>query len=181
MTDDELSKLFPGVSADRPLECCECKKKINVLYTEVTKDHCTHTAMCADCPELEAKLHGKAIKESALADFTGANLCCGTCKTTLTAVRTGHELGCSDCYEVFDDFIRKDLLLEKHLPERFESVLPNASMHIGKTAAVATAINPSLKLVALNEALTEMLKKEDYEQAAALRDQIKKLTENQNG
>jgi protein arginine kinase activator len=41
------------------------------------------------------------------------------------------------------------------------------------------AINPSSRLLALNEALKETLSREDYEQAAWLRDQIKALTESE--
>ncbi len=42
-------------------------------------------------------------------------------------------------------------------------------------------INPSLRILALNEALNEMLKSEKYEQAAWLRDQIKALTDEREG
>ena len=48
---------------------------------------------------------------------------------------------------------------------------------MGRTPGQAVAINPSLKLLALHQALNETLSREDYEQAAWLRDQIKALTE----
>ena len=50
-------------------------------------------------------------------------------------------------------------------------------LHIGRAPGEANEISPSLRLLALNEALNETLKREDYEQAAWLRDQIKDLTE----
>ena len=40
-----------------------------------------------------------------------------------------------------------------------------------------TEISPTLRLIALNEALDETLIREDYEQAALLRDQIRALKE----
>lgn len=175
--DDDISKLFPDVQgADRPLECTECKRRIHVLYTEVVKGSKTHTAMCQECPELQCRLYGTSLKEGVTTKGAGL-LGCGNCGTTLGAVRTGHLLGCSECYEVFSEVIKQDLLMGKHLPQRFETAKPGTPLHIGRTPAVMLQANPTLKLVALNEALSEMLKKEDYEQAAHLRDQIKKITE----
>ncbi len=52
---------------------------------------------------------------------------------------------------------------------------------MGRAPGEKIEISPSLKLIALNEALSETLSREDYEQAAWLRDQIKKLTESPNG
>lgn len=176
--DEELSKLFPDAQgAERPLECSECKRRIHVLYTEVVKGSITHTAMCQECPELQCRLYGTSMKEGAAAKGVGLGLGCGTCGTTLSAVRTGHLLGCSECYSVFADIIRQDLLVSRHLPQRFETAKAGIPLHIGRTPAVMQQANPTLKLLALNEALSETLKKEDYEQAAQLRDQIKKLTE----
>ena len=60
-------KQFP----DRPLECSECKKPIAVRYTEIVGDTIIHTSMCADCPELQRRLHGTSPKEL-VANQTGA-------------------------------------------------------------------------------------------------------------
>jgi len=50
-------------------------------------------------------------------------------------------------------------------------------LHLGKTPTKPVTIPTSSRLTALNEALNEALKKENYEQAAWIRDQIKALTE----
>ena len=52
-------------------------------------------------------------------------------------------------------------------------------IHIGRAPGESLAISPSSRLLALNEALKETLNREDYEQAAWLRDQIKALTDNE--
>jgi protein arginine kinase activator len=162
---------------DRPLECGECKKPIAVRYTEIVGGVITHTSMCADCPELERRLHGKTMQEQVLSQIEGG-VVCGHCGTTLDEVRRGHRLGCTECYTVFGDLLINELIASNRIPSRLatQKTLP---IHIGRVPGESQAINPSSRLLALNEALKETLSREDYEQAAWLRDQIKALTENQ--
>jgi len=165
---------------DRPLECNECKKTIKVHYTEIVGDSFSHTSMCADCPELQRRLHGTK-QNDLVANQVGAvaGLACGNCGTTLEEVKRGHLLGCSDCYTVFEDV----LLLEMHgtnrLPSRVLPTKKSIPIHLGRSPGEQLAISPSSRLLALNEALKETLNREDYEQAALLRDQIKELTEHE--
>lgn len=166
-----------SLSYDRPMECSECKKKIAVHYTEVVNQNCSRTGMCADCPALLRRLKGisneptdRRIEEG------GTDLVCGQCGTTLEMVRTGHPLGCGTCYEIFGDIILAELLAAGKLPQ------PRANqggrpLHIGRVPGESQQINPSLRLLGLNEALSDTLLREDYEQAAWLRDQIKAITE----
>jgi protein arginine kinase activator len=163
---------------ERPLECGECKKNIAVYYTEVTANSKTTICMCADCPELQRRLHGIPAEEQPgmLGESTG--LACGNCGTTLNAVKMGAPLGCSDCYDVFDEVLLAELFAAKKIPPRLASAKKTIPIHIGRSPGETQEMNPSLKLLALNEALNETLKREDYEQAAWLRDQIKALTEN---
>ena len=163
---------------DRPLECSECKKLVTVHYTEIVGETMSQTCMCADCPELQKRLHG--IPQWGGEGLEGgAGLACGNCGTSLDAVRMGSDLGCCDCYEIFEDVIIQELLSSKKIPLRLANNKKSTPIHIGRAPGEAQEINISLRLLALNEALNETLKKEDYEQAAWLRDQIKALTENQ--
>jgi len=168
-----------GKIPERPLECSECKKPIAVRYTEIINNIITRTSMCADCPELHRRLHrapsrpkGYPLEEN----ITG--LACGNCGTTLESLRVGTPLGCSECYNVFSDVLIGEMLAAEKIPVRLATAKKSIPIHIGRSPGESQAINPSLRLLALNEALTETLKKEDYEQAAWLRDQIKALTEN---
>lgn len=168
--------------AERPLECTECKKAIAIYYTEVVGDQITHTCMCADCPEYRRRLYGGSHLLHAGSPLDGgAALACGNCGTTLEAVRMGTALGCSSCYEVFGDVILAELQAAHKIPARITSLKKTAPIHIGRAPGEILEINPSLRLLALNEALSETLQREDYEQAAWLRDQIKELTENEQG
>jgi protein arginine kinase activator len=164
---------------DRPLECSECKKAIAVHYTEIVGESTIHTCMCADCPELQRRLHGTPQPLTGNAAEGGTGLACGNCGTTLDALRVGMPLGCSDCYQVFEDVLLAELLSSGKVPNRLSNNRKTMPFHIGRSPGEVVEINPSLRLLALNEALNETLKREDYEQAAWLRDQIKALTDNQ--
>lgn len=102
---------------------------------------------------------------------------CGDCGTSLESILVGHPLGCSHCYEVFADTILEELEARNKLPVREETQRKAIILHIGRVPGETVEMSPSLRLVALNEALVETLKREDYEQAAMLRDQINALTE----
>lgn len=168
----------PEKLPDRPLECGECKKPVAVHYTEVVGKTITHTTMCSDCPELQRRLQGVPSQQTAdgKLPFEGG-LACGNCGTTLEYIRVGGSVGCSECYAVFDDILINELLAADKVPARLATAKKSAPVHIGRSTGETQEMNSSLRLLALNEALDETLKREDYEQAAFLRDQIKELTE----
>lgn len=163
---------------ERPLECSECKKPIAVHYTEIIGNSIVTTAMCADCPELQRRLHGIPSGGAGVSHpEAGTGLACGNCGTTLEAIRVGAPLGCSVCYEVFDEVLLQEMLSSEKIPPRLATTKKSVPFHIGRGPGEAQEMNPAVRLLALNDALNETLKREDYEQAAWLRDQIKALTE----
>jgi protein arginine kinase activator len=162
---------------ERPLDCSECKKPIYVCYTEIVGDKMTRTVMCADCPHLERRLYGMVRKEGISEAKGESALVCGNCGTSLEALRMGHPLGCGECYVVFADALIDVLLKEDRISRHLTSNKKTQALHIGRTPGEVTEISPTLRLIALNEALDETLVREDYEQAALLRDQIRALKE----
>ncbi len=170
----------PEKSAERPFECSECKKPTAVLYTVIEQGTVSNTVMCSSCPQLECRLHGTA----SLAQGTGqtasgqSGAVCPECGTSLANVLSGMPLGCSQCYETFADQLINELTVSnKLLPKERQKGDP---LHVGRNPGEAAGISPALKLHALNQALADTLQREDYEQAAWLRDQIKQLTEKSN-
>ncbi len=161
---------------DRPLDCSECKKPIAVLYTEIVGNSMTRTVMCADCPHLERRLHGTGTKKT-LAEGAEKEtaLTCGSCGTTLEQIRTGSLVGCPACYEVFSNILIADLIKSSRVSRHLTTNKMTMPLHIGRAPGEVSEISPTLRLIALNEALDETLIREDYEQAALLRDQIKSL------
>lgn len=167
---------------DRPVECSHCKKPVKVFYTEIEDQTITRTEMCADCPVLQQRLYGQMLPPKS-AEEAKTDLCCANCRTTLETVKTGNPLGCSECYSVFADVLVAQLIDSDSIPARVKKSLAvkrNQTIHVGKSPEKIVTIASATRLIALNEALNEALKVENYEQAAWLRDQIKTLTDSPN-
>ncbi|MGC1879323.1 MAG: UvrB/UvrC motif-containing protein, partial [Rhabdochlamydiaceae bacterium] len=167
---------------ERPVECSHCKKPIKVIYKEIVDNSIICTEMCADCPVLQQKLHGQMTEWKPREGLSEAEagLCCGNCRTTLESIKMGNPLGCSECYAVFSDVLVSELIAGDKLPAQIKKEMISKKiqpLHLGKSPNKPLTIPSSSRLTALNEALNEALKKENYEQAAWLRDQIKALTE----
>lgn len=173
MTDNPKDE---RVHPDRPLECSECKNPIDVHYTEIAGNQCTKTGMCNTCPQLQKHLKG-APEEDKGTTGEGTILECGGCGTTLANVKVGHLVGCSHCYEVFGDVLINELMTTHKIFPGIVKKRKSIPLHVGRSPGEILEISPSIKLIALNEALEETLKREDYEQAALLRDQIQSLTD----
>ncbi len=167
---------------ERPVECSHCKKTISVEYKEITEDSTITTNMCSDCPLLERKLHGQANATAPLEGWSEqqAGVCCGNCGTNLEWIKMGNTLGCPECYDVFSDVLLANLLETEKIPSRLKKRVKMKShlpLHVGRSPHEEGGIAPSEQITSLSEALKEALKKENYEQAAWLRDQIKSLLE----
>jgi len=163
---------------DRPVECSQCKKKVKIVYKEIVDDSVICTEMCLDCPILQERLHGEAL--AAAGKEKSRELCCSRCGTSLEMVKMGQPLGCSECYAAFSDVLVAEMLETDALPPSLRKKLAGKrtqSIHIGKSPDKPLDITLSSRLTSLNEALNDALKRENYEQAASLRDQIKALTE----
>lgn len=165
--------------ADRPIECSQCKKAIKIVYKEIVDDAVVCSDMCADCPLLNQRLHGKEQNTNGGAAVTaGEGLCCGHCHTSLEAIRMGNPLGCGECYNIFSEAIVLELIQADRIPSALRKNIlgkKTQSLHIGKGPHPAPGPTPAAKLTSLHEALNDALKKENYEQAAWIRDQIKGL------
>lgn len=160
---------------ERPLECAECRKAISIKYTEIIGDAVVNLYMCESCPEYHRRMKG-GDKTCLPSKLEGA-LACGNCGTTLDAVRMGNTVGCSICYEVFGETIFYELLSAGKIPARLDKFMKTEPLHIGRAPGEYKEASAMMKFVALNEALSDTLKAENYEQAAVLRDQIKELTD----
>ena len=161
---------------ERHLECSECKKPPAVCYTEIVGNAIYRLIMCADCPILRQKLYGLSVTPLGK-ELESRGLGCGSCGTTADEVKMGAPLGCSLCYEVFEDLILQELQTANRIPMRLMGTKKTVPLHLGRIPGQLSEVNPSLKLLALHQALNETLSREDYEQAAWLRDQIKAITE----
>ncbi len=165
--------------SDRPVECGQCKRPVKIIYKEVSMQSTVCTEMCADCPVLQQKVHGDVSKEGK----NTSELCCGYCATSLESIKIGGPLGCAECYVAFGDYLVGELIAADSIPSDLQRKLSSQrshAIHIGKTPDKPLNASLSTRMASLNEALNEALKRENYEQAAWLRDQIKNLKEDKS-
>ncbi len=151
---------------ERPLECAQCKRRAHIIYKEVKNGRIDSCRMCSMCPILQTKIGVPvdcAIKEPSDPNNTQT---CQSCQTCLTNLTIGETVRCSKCYEVFEEHLTKEL-----------SEIARTPIHLGKTPDLFKNEDATKKLDSLQSALTEALTIENYERAAALRDQIKTLSE----
>lgn len=164
---------------ERHIECSECKKPVAYCYTEVVGKMIYRLGMCHDCPLLRQRLQGQPNPFIENTPIPATGLCCGGCGLTQDEVTMGAPLGCSLCYEVFEDLLIQELVEAGRIPLKI-AVKKNLPLHMGRLPGQSVEVNPALKLLALNQALHETLSHEEYEQAAWLRDQIKELTKEES-
>ena len=148
----------------RPLECSQCRKKATISYQEIVDDATTYTEMCAECPALKARLGTSGTVNSS--EIGG--MCCVHCHTSLDDVLQTSRLGCSNCYAIFHQSLA-EIALKMGLTPPF---------HKGRSDYRHASI--SKRITYLTRDLNQALKKENYEEAARLRDQIQSLTSRPN-
>lgn len=151
----------PHSPFERPLECSECKRAISVYYREMNLKFSHSLAMCEQCPRLKTRLEG-VEEESNFYDRS--DICCGNCLTTLDSIARGGSMGCQGCYDVFSDLITSQVFVGQP-----------SLQHRGRRPKESYCVLPSARLYTLNEALQETLSREEYEEAARIRDQINAL------
>jgi protein arginine kinase activator len=102
-------------------------------------------------------------KESGQAPTTGR---CPSCGMTSTQLRQTGRLGCSTCYSHFEEHLRS-LLRRLH----------GGTRHLGKVAASVDAADGerTARVLSLRRSLQRAVEAEDFEAAASIRDQLRKL------
>ncbi len=91
---------------------------------------------------------------------------CGTCGVRFSHFKSGGALGCPDCYEAFED----------QLSPMVERAQHGGDHHVGKTPKRAgVSIDRQRQIQQLLRDLDSAVAAEQYERAAALRDQLKDM------
>ncbi|MCP4176732.1 MAG: hypothetical protein GY756_03115 [bacterium] len=98
-----------------------------------------------------------------------ASIFCPKCKLDLSEFKKTGRLGCENCYSAFEEVLSKTL-----------SNMHRGTVHMGKKPSEDASNSSFIKidLINLQRQLDEHIKKEEYEKAAEIRDQIKSLKNN---
>ena len=155
---------------------CERCKKLHATYhlTAIENGEKKEAHLCEDC----ARQAGVGIKFNFSMDVVGgaptpapkakakaAKVRCPDCGITYSDFKSKARLGCARDYEVFEKEVVR--LLEK---------VHGASTHTGKAPRTADAhVRKENELLRLKRDLDAVVKTEDFEKAAEIRDRIKSL------
>ena len=92
---------------------------------------------------------------------------CMNCGWSLSKLRKTGRVGCQQCYHSFSEFIQDEL-----------GAMHHGTAHIGKSpgGTVSEATAAIFKIMNLRQELRELVKREEYEKAAEVRDRINSLS-----
>ncbi len=153
--------------------CDVCHKNIATVHlTEIVNEKITEMHICQEC----AKSKAKDIEQPSLSDFLGglagaerkAALKCPSCGFSYEDFRKKGRLGCGGCYAAFKRQLLP-LLKKVHSASRHTGKIP---LHMEKKEL------PQAKAEQLRSQLNRAIQLEEYEEAARLRDALKKLEKN---
>lgn len=167
-----------------PITCQVCKKNIATVHlTEIIKNKKREIHLCEECAakkgiafkatsfSISDLLSGLVNTQAAQEIAKMSQVKCPICGLSYLEFRQHGRLGCATDYTVFKEGLMP--LLEKiHGDTEHLGKIPNSS---GDTREV------SKELLELRQELRRVIEKEDYEQAATLRDRIEQLEEGQHG
>jgi len=157
--------------------CCVCKEKeATVHLTQIVGDKMQKVDLCEACAKqkgvndpagfsLADLLLGLGAAQEMEQASGGSDLKCPRCGFTQADFKKTGRLGCPGCYEVFGEGL-EGLLKSMH----------KGTQHIGKSPASQRAVRDNQRaLKTLQEQLAKAIATEDFEKAALLRDEIKRL------
>ena len=175
------------------MKCQNCgEHEANFKYTEIVNGVKKQLNLCQECarelglddfniPIDFSSFFGDFLNEyndsSFIPMLTKQNeLTCNSCGMTYDEFMSSGKFGCSHCYEVFSDRI-EPVLKRLHGGTKYlgRKSSASASGTQPKAKKAETKKTENTELADLKEQLKQAIKVENYEEAAVLRDKIKKI------
>lgn len=162
--------------------CDVCKEKIaNVHFTKIINGEVDEQHLCESC----AKKHNENFSFDNSYSFnkffsglfdnleeevpkTKTDIECSNCGLTFNEFKRAGKFGCPHCYRDFKDGI-VSMLKGIHGHEKHKGKIPHKAN---------TNIRISREIEELSKKLEEAVKREEFEKAAIIRDEIKSVKEN---
>ena len=189
--------------------CERCKiREANIQYTEIANGVRTEHNYCAQCAKemdfgpYSAIFEGEFPLGKLLSGLLGVpgeeseeektgQIICPTCGTSYDDFVKNSRFGCADCYSVFDPLISDNIRhlqgSEKHVGKRpagYRSEMEemNGTGTTGEDPVNIPELSKEEKIRLMETRLKDAVRREEYEEAAKLRDEIRALKEErQNG
>lgn len=186
--------------------CDNCgKREANVRYSENINGRKKELNLCEECsqklgisqmdfsmPIDFSSFFGEFMEDLATPELMAMPLFneikalkCDNCGYTFDEIANSGRLGCANCYEVFeerlDPIIRRMQGDNRHVG-RVGGILDNKiEQKLNHKQEGQEESDKGSKLEELQEKLKQAIKKEEYEEAAKIRDEIKKISANKHG
>ncbi len=155
--------------------CQICKQReATVHYTHILNQQKVEMYVCEQCAkensELKVNIHKLLSGIMGVEPMGGLHhqvvmAKCGKCGMTIEEFNKTGMLGCTNCYEAFGDSIQTML----------KRIHGNVKHHGKIPAKISGRIKEANNLRLLKEELQKCISREDYEQAAVIRDKIRVL------
>lgn len=158
------------------MQCEECGKHEAVVhFTQMVDGEKTEKQICKECAAQKGFQTSLGTVDNIVSKMISSGpaketddekvLVCRQCGTTYRQFRNTGRLGCSYCYRVFEENL-KELLRKIH----------GSTKHIGKSPARKdTELQAHERVEQMREQLRKAVQAEQFEEAALLRDEIKRL------
>ena len=164
--------------------CTNCGiKEASFHYKHILNGKGTEQHLCAECASKLGYISQSEnmfdfgsilndfISMPSFASAVGEVNACPVCRTTFDEFKKTGRLGCDKCFDEFKTVIESTL-----------SQIQPSTVHKGKlSGAAGEKIQKQNELSEMKERLKRAVIDEKYEEAAVLRDKIKKLEEQQGG
>lgn len=182
------------------MKCDNCgKRNANVKYSENINGRKKELNLCEECSkklgigqmDFSMPIDFSSFLGGFMEDFGAAEfmpmineiktLKCNSCGYTFDDISNTGKLGCKDCYDVFED--RLDSIIKRiqganHHVGRIGKTIDSkidSKINTNKDFEIKKQNKSESKLEQLQEELKQAIKDERYEDAARIRDEIKKL------
>lgn len=163
---------------EKPFECTGCNRKAEIIYKKIKCGEIHSSKMCSSCPILQANLGLPDKGNSPIDKDFDESKKCSACSLSFQEIARGGKLGCSLCYQTFEDYLLQTLSDSDAIPLKSDSDIMRKKtipIHLGNSPTNLKGEEVRKKLQSLHAALEEALASENFERAALLRDQIKNL------
>jgi len=166
-------------------KCEKCDRPATHKFTRIVEGHAIDFFFCqehaAEFSPLQLKstlnameltqllaglLQSEQGKKAEAVEAEAGELKCHTCGQSFRQYRQTMLLGCSDCYQAFEKQLRDDL-------RRYHGTVRHPAKPLETRSGAASEKE---KLAALEKRLALAIQDEDFELAAQLRDEIRRLT-----
>ena len=165
------------------ITCHCCEKPATVHLTQIVENKVHKVDLCEECAQAKGVTNPEGFS---MADFLPSfensspnegDLVCESCGLTQKEFKKNGRFGCASCYDVFKQVL-DDMLEGMHAGKRHVGRMPDGfEAPVSKEPKQPEEEMPEEDISALEQELTKAIEAEEYEQAAEIRDRIRKLKE----